>query len=317
MPFFSVVIALYNKENYVADALHSIFSQTFGDFEVIVVNDGSTDRSADIARSFPDARLKIIDHASNKGLNAARNTGIASALSQNIAFLDADDVWKPFFLQKIADLMERFPEAGLYATNYAEEYPNGRILPIVHNVALRQGESGIVADYYAAALAQPILWYGSAVVRKRVFETAGLFDENITLWEDVDFNIRANLNEKMAFCNEVCAIYRVFTENQIMNSPVAGKRLPDFDKYEKFALDRPSVKRYLDTNRYILSVRYRLSSDWETANTLKKAIAPESLTASQNFLLSAPAWLVRTLRRAKLALVKNGIRLTTFRRSAP
>lgn len=312
MPFFSVVIPLYNKENYVAESLRSVFSQTFADFEVIVVNDGSADSSASIARGFTDKRLQVVDHAANKGLNAARNTGIRKAAANHIAFLDADDVWKPNFLETIAALIAAYPEAGLFATNYAEEYPNGRLVTVRHHVALGEGRSGIVSDYYTAALAQPILWYGSSVVKKEVFEQAGPFDETITLWEDVDFNIRANMVAKMAFHNEICAIYRVFTENQIMNSPVTGKRIPDFDSYEGFAKTHPSAKRYLDVNRYILAIRFKLAGDRQTYKRLARGIDRKNLTARQKLLLSLPVFAVRFLKKVKLLLVGKGVRLTTF-----
>lgn len=300
-----------------AESLRSVFSQTFADFEVIVVNDGSTDGSALIAREFADKRLQVVDHAANKGLNAARNTGIGKASANHIAFLDADDVWMPNFLETMAALISAYPEAGLFATNYAEQYPNGRLVAVKHYVDLREGQSGIVSDYYTAALAQPILWYGSSVVKKEVFEKAGLFDETIALWEDVDFNIRANMVAKMAFHNEVCSVYRVFTENQIMNSPVTGKRIPDFDNYEVFAKTQPSAKRYLDVNRYILAVRFKLAGDAQTYKRLTRGIDRKNLTTPQKLLLSLPVFAVRFLKKVKLLLVGKGVRLTTFGRPGP
>ena len=100
MPRFSVVIPLYNKENFIEKTMHSLLNQTYLDFEILVVNDCSTDASAAIVKRFDDRRIQIIQHPINKGLSASRNTGIRSAKASYVAFLDADDLWKPLKLEK-------------------------------------------------------------------------------------------------------------------------------------------------------------------------------------------------------------------------
>ena len=95
---FSVVIPLYNKEGYVLETIKSVFNQTFSNYEVIVVNDASTDNSLEIVKSINDKRVRIIEHHKNRGLSATRNTGISNAKNEFIAFLDADDCWDIGFL---------------------------------------------------------------------------------------------------------------------------------------------------------------------------------------------------------------------------
>ena len=90
----SVVIPLYNKEEQIADTLQSIFAQTFQDFEIVIVDDGSTDNSVEEVEKFDDSRIRLI-HQTNAGVSAARNRGIEEARGELIAFLDADDEWKP------------------------------------------------------------------------------------------------------------------------------------------------------------------------------------------------------------------------------
>ena len=108
----SVVIPLYNKERYIARAIQSALGQTYGDFELIVVDDGSTDGSVDIVSQFADTRLRLINQA-NAGVGAARNRGIKDAKYELITFLDADDEWMPDFLETVLELREEFPEASL------------------------------------------------------------------------------------------------------------------------------------------------------------------------------------------------------------
>src|SRR5690606_8126065 len=99
MPRFSVIIPLYNKENFVAATIDSVLAQSFSDFELIVVDDGSSDNSGQIVQSYTDKRITYI-RTENRGVSSARNLGIEKASADYITFLDADDLWKPDFLQR-------------------------------------------------------------------------------------------------------------------------------------------------------------------------------------------------------------------------
>jgi len=110
-PFFFNVVPLYNKETYVRHCVDSILAQTIGDFELIIVDDGSTDKSAEIAGSYSDSHIRLFRQA-NGGVSVARNRGIAEARGKWVAFLDADDEWRFLFLQKVADCAGRFSQAG-------------------------------------------------------------------------------------------------------------------------------------------------------------------------------------------------------------
>ena len=114
---FSIVIPLYNKENLIEYSIRSILSQTFQDFEIIVVNDGSTDNSVSIAESVMDSRIRIINQT-NAGVSAARNRGIKEARYNLIAFMDADDEWKPDYLDTQYRLIQKYPECSVFACNY-------------------------------------------------------------------------------------------------------------------------------------------------------------------------------------------------------
>ena len=317
MPFFSIVIPLYNKEKFVSATLESILAQTFTDYEVVVVDDVSTDASRSVAEAFSGkfpSGFRMISHQKNSGLSAARNTGIRNATSDLIAFVDADDVWKPDFLAQMHTLIHRFPEAGIYASGYEEKYPNGKSLSVHKNLDFASGEMNLVPDFFAANTYQPIFWYGSAVVRREVFAAAGYFDEKITYGEDTDFNIRAGQLFKMAYYNGICASYTMASENQITRTSLSTKNITDFSRYETDAAGNPSLKKFLDVNRYILAISYKLEGNGKKAEALAKAIKPENLTTSQQFLLRAPGFVVRLVREIKLFFLRRGVRLTTFRK---
>ena len=312
MAFFSVVIPLYNKQKYIAAAVESILAQTFSDFEIIVVDDCSTDTSVTVVSRFSDPRIKIISRPENGGLSATRNTGINAATSEFIAFLDADDTWKPEFLRRIRDLIELFPRAGLFATAYEELYPNGKALLVKNGLNIKPGEMDLVDDFFLAAAKQPIISYASTVIKKEVFENAGYFDEQITLGEDVDFNIRANVLYDLAYYNASCARYTMHSENQITKGDINSKTITDFNRYERYVEKFPSLKRYLDTNRYVLAMDYKLARNESASNALISQIDPKSLSVQQRLLLKMPAGIAKRIRNFKLLLLKVGIRVTSF-----
>ena len=314
MPFFTVVVPLFNKAKFIGAAIESILSQTFTDYEIIIVDDQSTDGGKQVVSNYTDPRIKVIAHSVNKGLSASRNTGVREAASKFIAFLDADDTWKPHFLRKIHEMISLFPDAGIFATAYEEHYPGNIVLPIRNNLELKPGEMNLVADFFTAASKQPILCYIAAVLKREVFETVGYFDETITLGEDVDYNIRANLNYSLAYYNIPSACYTIYSENQITKGNINTKKVTDFNKYESFVKQNPSLKTYLDINRYIIAMEYKLAGNKAAFVEYKNQIDPENLTSRQKFLLNAPATIARIIRKSKVFLLKNGIRLTSFRK---
>lgn len=309
MPFFSVVIPLYNKEKFVADAVNSILAQTFQDFEIVIVEDCSTDDSLNIANGFLSEKTRIIRHDVNKGLSASRNTGIKNASAEYIAFLDADDLWKPDYLEKIYELIARFPQAGLYATHYEQLYPNGVTVSIATNLKDFHADN-IVADFFESSLAQPIYCSCSVVVRKSVFEQIGYFDEKITFGEDIDFNIRSNKAFPLAYSPESLVIYRIFSEHQITVSGLRNKIITDFDSYEP--TENNSLKKYLDVNRYFMARQYKMLGDWENLEKMKSKIDSENLNKKQLFLLNLPSFIDKMASRFKTFMVQKGIRFTSF-----
>ena len=314
MPFFSVIIPLYNKEKFVENAVRSILAQTFTDYEIIIVDDCSTDKSLEIASGIISDTITIIRHDKNKGLSASRNTGIKAANAYYITLLDADDLWKPNYLEKLFSLIQEFPEAALFGTNYEELYPGNKAILPANNVNLRS--DGIVSDFFASNLGQPIYCSCSICISRNVFEKIGYYNENITFGEDVDFNIRANSEFKVAYSPEALVSYTMFSENQITNTNLKNKTITDFDSYETLAKENKSLKKYLDFNRYIMARNYQIEGDVRNFTKMKSGINPNpeisGLNAKQRFLLNAPAFISKWLKQIKAAFIKKGIRFTTF-----
>lgn len=216
---FSVIIPLYNKAPYVAKAIESVLGQTYRDFEVIVIDDGSTDQSLEVAKTFENKSITIISQP-NSGVSTARNNGVKIAKYPYICFLDADDWWHPTFLEEMKRLITDFPDAGIYGSGYYI-VKNGqeRIAPI----GVPQGfEQGIIdyCEVYAKTLCMP-LWTGAVIVPKYIFDEEGGFKSQLKLGEDFDLWIRIVLKHKAILVNKPLAYYN---QDVDVNNRAIGSR---------------------------------------------------------------------------------------------
>lgn len=207
---FSVIIPLYNKASYIPRALESVFAQTFKDFELVVVDDGSSDDSFSIAKDMIErspVEHQLI-HQDNAGVSLARNNGVAASHGDYICFLDADDWWEPTFLEEMSNLIDEFPEAGIYSTNYTivnETHHRTRVAQI----GVKDGfEKGYInyCQVYAATMYMPICT-DVACIPRPVFDEMGGFPKGIKLGEDFILWVHIGLKYKVVFLNKPLAYY--------------------------------------------------------------------------------------------------------------
>ena len=208
----TVIIPLYNKEMYIAETLDSVFAQTFQDFELIVVNDGSTDNSLKIVESYShDSRLHIITQT-NHGLSATRNRGIREANTELLAFLDADDTWGPEFLETVCRLYDLYPDAGFYGTAFSVYSADTHVRDIVQHPEL--GER--VFDSYFGEWIEanhPIIIASGFAARKTALWRVGYYREDLRAGQDHDLFSRVALYYDVAYSPKVCLQYNIGTVN--------------------------------------------------------------------------------------------------------
>lgn len=201
---FSVVIPLYNKKEYILNTVQSALGQTFRDFEILVVDDGSTDGSAEALAGVSCAQLRLI-RQTNAGVSAARNTGIRHARGTYIAFLDADDLWHPDYLEEIDRLTARYPASDLFVTAYRVLLPGGK-----EAYSSRKTPPIGCLESYWETLADPydFVWTSAATVRRQALLDAGLFCETEEVGEDLDLWARvARRNPRVAYSSALCVDY--------------------------------------------------------------------------------------------------------------
>lgn len=203
----SVVIPLYNKEKQIAHTLQSVFKQTFQDFEVVIVDDGSTDGSVAVVEKFSNSRIRLICQK-NAGVSAARNRGIEEAKGNLIAFLDADDEWKPEYLATQYHLSQKYPDCSVFVCNYEFRNTDGKVTSTIIRKLPFLGEDGILSNYFeVACCSHPPLWTSAVMVKKQAIQEIGGFPEGIKAGEDLLTWARLAVNGKIAYSKTVLSVF--------------------------------------------------------------------------------------------------------------
>lgn len=200
---------LFNKAVSVMASVASIQAQTVADWELVVVDDGSTDAGPDLVRAVPDSRIRVYSQA-NEGVSAARNWGIDLAITDLVTFLDADDRWHPDFLETILALARDFPEAQWFATGYEIRDPRQGVF----NARLRGTptgfERGLLVDYFQVAMqSDPPVWTSAMAVRHHAIQAIGGFPVGIYSGEDLLTWARLAVRFPLAYDRRSLAVFEV------------------------------------------------------------------------------------------------------------
>ncbi len=308
MPFFSVVIPLYNKEKYIADTLETVIKQSFKDFEIIIINDGSTDNGPNIVSEFNDARIVVI-HQENKGLSQARNAGIKKAVGKYIALIDADDFWLPHHLEQLYNLITDFPGAGLYSTGYTLK----KSQKVYHRAKfndLPENFRGIVPNFFKHSLENCVAWVGSVCFPKDVSYEVGHFDLDIYSEQDTDIYIKIALLYDVALDDtSISAVYNKTLDDN-MSAFSMKKAIPKLlYKYMDQEAQDPHLKKYIDYNRFSTIIFFKLSSNNKLAKKLIADVDRSNLNFLQNLLIRLPNGIVKLLYFAKTKWKLNTVRV--------
>ena len=203
----SIVIPLYNKEKQISETLESVFRQTFQDFEVVIVNDGSSDNSVEVVKKFEDKRISIISQL-NQGVSAARNNGTKNAKYDYIALLDADDEWYPDYLQEQVDLINNYPECSIFACAYEFRNGKGEVRPLILNKMPFTTRTGVLTNYFeVASCSHPPICSINIVAKKEIFLNIGGFPVGVKSGEDLLTWARLATKYQIAYNRNSLAIF--------------------------------------------------------------------------------------------------------------
>jgi glycosyltransferase involved in cell wall biosynthesis len=209
-PLVSIILPTYNRAHLLKRSIQSILNQTYKNFELIIVNDGSTDNTREVVENFHDRRIYYVEHEKRRGANAARNTGIKLAKGEYIAFQDDDDIWLPRKLEMQIEVFQNSPQnVGVVYTGCLRiDCERGRAfrLPSIK-------EKRVEGYIHSNLLKKNFITTTTAVVKRECFQHSGLFDENLPRLQEWDLWIRISKHYSFKYINLPLVISYIFREN--------------------------------------------------------------------------------------------------------
>lgn len=259
-PVFSVIIPTFNREKILSRAIDSILAQTFGDFELIIVDDGSIDKTGELVRNYKDERIKYV-YKENGGQNSALNVGLKEARGRFVAFCDSDDTWMPLKLERTYEkYMEDEDVSVVYCWTGIER--NGQV-ELARNDYLE-------GNIYKEVLTQGYLTSPTFLsCKKSCFETIGEFDLKVINCQDDDFCFNLCRYFKVALIKEILGVYYSDVDNRksSMKKTAADSYLFLWEKHKDEVL-RVCGKEVLADRYFKASMKYLMIKDFEKAKEI-------------------------------------------------
>lgn len=289
---FSVVIPLFNKEKSIVRCINSVLSQSFQNFEIIVVNDGSTDSSLSVVNQITDKRILVIDQL-NGGVSCARNVGIVNASNKYIAFLDADDYWSSDYLLEMMNFIESKPNAAMWGCAYTN----------VSSYLMKDQKvqdfifCDYVNDYFKYALSKGHLFHTSAViVKKSILSDSNIqFDLDLKRGEDLDFYFQIALRYQVAYLSKKLTFYNLLSENRVMKSSVdlSNRLIGKINKYDRFRCADRSLDEFI--SKYIVRCLPDIAFNYgdTSVNILKQKVSYDILDFKSRILFHLPGCVLK------------------------
>lgn len=308
MPFFSIIIPVYNKTNFIENTLKSVFQQSFTDYEILLINDGSTDDSESKILTFNDSRIHYYSKK-NEGVSETRNLGIEKAKSEFIVFLDADDYWYPNFLEEMFLLIKMFPEQSVFSA--AIEIENTKTV-IPSSYSIEKVSDNVIVNYFEASYKEGVLFTSCAVFHKSVFEKVGKFDPLIKSGQDTDLWIRIGIIYPVVFSFKILTRY-IYDPNSLSKKKSFMNNKMNFSKFSDQEKKNLALKKFLDLNRFSLAIKSKMYGDKSNFEKYAIDIDMKNLTLKKRILLNLPAIFLKLLLKVNLIMVQIGWSKSVFK----
>lgn len=286
----SIIVPLYNKGPHIKRTISSVLKQTYENFELIIVNDGSTDSGPDIVRDIKDKRIRLINQK-NSGVSSARNMGVSEAKNDLIAFIDADDEWEPYLLETFVNMINKYPEARMIGCAYwIVNKESQKKVPNFYHVPTREG---IIENYFKAAIKTNPTSSSAVLIYKEVFNQVGGFPVNLKRGEDSLLWCKIALEYPVAFVNTPLAINYHDAVNRATSNDSQIDDFPLFDYIEKKKLKLDKDTEYFASEYAYKKYLIRASQCLKIGNKIK----------AKDFLLKAKSTKQFKKRRAKIKII--------------
>lgn len=310
MPQLSVIIPLYNKGFVITKTLESVLAQTFTDYEIIIIDDGSTDSSVEKVKQFNDSRIQLFQQK-NQGAATARNLGIEKANCELIAFLDADDYWFPNHLAVLIELHKNYLNCGIYASRYLTKIASNQTITNSFANSISDDFQGIITDFFEASLINRVATSSSILVPKTILLQNNGFNKEVTSGQDLELWTKIGIKHPVAISNKTTAIYNFELPNSLSKTSFAKKKLMDFKQFAEAEKQNPSLKKFLDIYRLEYALQFRIVGNLEKSNFYLKDITSK-IPFKTKVLLLTPSIILQLLLKTKHLLKKYGIDFSVY-----
>jgi glycosyltransferase involved in cell wall biosynthesis len=295
-PLISIIVPTYNRAHVLLRAIRSVLSQTFTDFELIIVDDGSTDETSLMVERFASPRVRYLRHNKNSGASSARNTGIEASRGHYIAFLDSDDEWGPSKLQEQVAIFSRVnAEVGvIYSGFFYDSKPSGKKKQFCLNLRGNIHETILIHN--------PGLNNSSALLKKECFQRCGLFDESLPASEDWDLFIR--ISERYHFFPVLKPLVTIHRDGYRISTDYERRVVAHNKILQKYFNELQRAPKALANHYYLIGTYLLYCNKYNEARTFfQRSIAanPYKMKSYLTFLLSfCPQKLVDTVKALSL-----------------
>jgi len=300
-----VIIPVYNKESTIKRAIQSVLDQDYGNFTLLVIDDGSTDRSLAIIKEFKDDRILIITQK-NKGVSATRNRGINYAKEHEfswIAFLDGDDYWLPHHLSQLLELQKQFTQVQVLSSNYSIINVHGRTTTTRFS-NLPEASTFLLSDFFNHQLLNTTINSSNYLITTESFKTLGLYNEEVTHGEDTQMLIQIGIHVKTAFHHETAVIIDKSAGNRSSRIKMHHRKLPDLAMYDQ--IESASFQRFLNLQRFAIAMDYKRDGLKNKYQEILEKIDLSNLSSQQQKLLNSPQLVIKSLDLVKRILQSLG-----------
>ncbi|HQN10406.1 MAG TPA: glycosyltransferase family A protein [Thermoanaerobaculia bacterium] len=291
----SVVIPLFNKARHIGRAVRSVLAQTYTDFELVVIDDASTDDSGEIVQRMIEPRLRLVSQE-NRGECGARNRGIEESRHDLIAFLDADDEWFPGFLEIVLGLRARHPEAGMYSAAYCFGHVDSLERPAF--VGCPEGrEGGLIPDYFESSLGPQPVTSSSVLIPRKVLDEVGRFPKGVRAGGDLHTWTRIALRYRVAWSPREGAVYHLSADNRVSASLPEVSDVTVAEPIESFlrmgnesVSSRESIIEYLRVRRLRLALSFCIQGRQRSARALLRKAGRSKGGGRRGWFVWLAAW---------------------------
>lgn len=253
---FSIIIPLYNKKEYIKSTIESVLKQSYTNYEIIVVDDGSTDKSPDIVKSIKDSRILLVSKT-NGGVSSARNYGINKSKGDFICFLDSDDLWTEDYLETLNKIITQKQDVDMICSAYGIFRVNPQSDIRVKRIKLKSQQKEAKIDFFFYCLKEKrcISFTSATCIKRKIINNHNLyFDEQISMGEDIDYWTRAaSLANNIYYNDQIQVLYRTESNNSLSaQGKSMEKSYPYWKWYDSPYMQTPMQKKFTTRMIYTL-----------------------------------------------------------------